>query len=308
MSEQPRSNSFHYTVDAVAGSLARPRWELCPVRPTAASWPRGRVVFLRRGDRVGRLSTASRDFTGDELAAVVHGRGQLYLDVSGKPALDDFARDLVKLRRSPVCDGCPQQNTCAGMFEPVAGDVFTPDDARVREVLAGLTGAVVDVGCGEGPYGDILAARALAGEIRYVGLDPDAGRIAGLRARWPWADLRVAAAEDPTDLRADHALVLRSWNHLRNPVRATETFADMLRPGGTLTVVDNVAFGLVRGRREARVAERGPAVFEHFRNDGAAEAHALIARAAPSLALVERRDVSPATSNQWLLRYAREGS
>ena len=91
-------------------------------------------------------------------------------------------------------------------------------------------------------------------------------------------------------------------------MRATETFADMLRPGGTLTVVDNVAFGLVRGRREARVAERGPAVFEHFRNDGAAEAHALIARAAPSLALVERRDVSPATSNQWLLRYAREGS
>ena len=141
-----------------------------------------------------------------------------------------------------------------------------------------------------------------------MGLYPDAGRIAGLRARWPWADLRVAAAEDPTDLRADHALVLRSWNHLRNPVRATETFADMLRPGGTLTVVDNVAFGLVRGRREARVAERGPAVFEHFRNDGAAEAHALIARAAPSLALVERRDVSPATSNQWLLRYAREGS
>lgn len=308
MSDQPRSNSFHYTVDGVAGALAHPRWELCPVRPTAASWPRGRAVFLRRGARVGRLSTDSRDFTDAELAEVVHGRGQLYLDASGKPALDDFARDLVKLQRSPVCDGCPQREACAGMFEPVAGDVFTPDDARVREVLSGLAGDVVDVGCGEGPYGDILAARALAGALRYVGLDPDAGRIAGLRARWPWADLRVASAEDPTDLRADHALVLRSWNHLRNPVRATETFAQMLRPGGTLTVVDNVAFGLVRGRREALAAERGPAVFEHFRNDGAAEAHALIARAAPSLALVERRDVSPATSNQWLLRYAREGT
>lgn len=308
MSERPRSNSFHYTVDAVAGALARPRWELCPVRPTAASWPRGRVVFLRRGERVGRLSTASRDFTVDELSAVVFVHGQLYLDVSGKAALDDFARDLVKLRRSPVCAGCPQRDGCAGMFEPVAGDAFTPDDARVREVLSGLSGDVVDVGCGEGPYGDILAARALAGALRYVGLDPDAGRIAGLRARWPWADLRVASAEDPTDLRADHALVLRSWNHLRNPVRATETFAEMLRPGGSLMVVDNVAFGLVRGRREALAAERGPAVFEHFRNDGAAEAHAVIARAAPSLALIERRDVTPATSNQWLLRYTKMGT
>lgn len=297
-----RSNSFHYTVEAVAGALPRARWELCPVRATASSWARGRFVFVRRGDLVGRFTTRSTDFDDREIEHVVHGLGQLYLDVSNKPALDDFARDLVKLRRSPVCEGCPAFARCAGMFEPAPGDPFTRDDARVRALLSGLTGTVVDVGCGEAPYAEVFEARA--GEVRYVGLDPDARRVEALRARWPWADLRVASAEDPTDLRADHVLVLRSWNHLRNPVRAVETFARMLRPGGSLLVVDNVAFGLVRGRAQARRAERGEAVFEHFRNDGAAEAHALIVRAAPGLSLVERRDVGPETSNQWLLRYA----
>lgn len=306
--EGPRSNSFHYTVAGVAGSLAAARWALCPVRPTAAAWPRGRVVFVRRGARVGRFATETTDFDDAALEGVVHGLGQLYLDVSRKDALDDFARDLVKLTRSPVCEGCPARGACAGMFEPVAGDVFTPDDARVRAVLEGLRGAVLDVGCGEGPYGDILAEAARRGDVTYAGVDPDAARIEGLRARWPWALLRVAPAEAlPDDLPPpDHVLVLRSWNHLRNPVRALESFAERLRPGGTLTVVDNVAFGLVRGSAHARRAERGAAVFEHHRNDGAGEADAAVRAAGGGrFELLERRDVSPATSNQWLLRYRR---
>lgn len=303
MTDRPRSNSFHYTVDAVAGVLAAARWELCPVRPMARAWPRGRFVFVRRGDRVGRFATSTTDFTDDDLARVVLAEGQLYLDVSGKAALDDFARDLVQLQRSPVCASCPERARCAGMFEASTEDVFTRDDGRVRALVAGLRGDVLDVGCGEGPYGDVLEAAARGGVIRYVGLDPDARRIEALRARWPWAELRVAAAEDPLDLCVDHVLLLRSWNHLRNPVRAVETFARALRAGATLLVVDNVAFGLVRGRGQAQRAEQGSAIFEHHRNDGAAEAHAAVVRAAPELRLIERRDVSPATSNQWLLRY-----
>lgn len=300
-----RSNSFHYTVEAVEGALYAPRYELCPVRPRASSYPRGRVVFVRRDDRVGRFVTRTTDFTDDELAAVVHDLGQLYLDVSQKPSLDDFARDLVRLTRSPICANCPENKRCAGLFEAAPGDVFTADDARVRAIIASLTGTVLDVGCGEGPYGELFEDSVRSQRIRYVGIDPDEGRIEGLRSRWPWADLRVASAEDPIELAVDHALVLRSWNHLRNPVRAIETFADVTRPGGTLLVVDNVAFGLVRGRSHARVAERGAAVFEHLRNDGAAEAHARITAVTDRFELVERSDVTASTSNQWLLRYAR---
>lgn len=307
MTDRPRSNSFHFTLDAVVGALPQARWALCPVRPTARAWPRGRVLFLRREGRVARFMSATRDFTEPELAAVADA-GQIYLDVSGKGSLDDFARDLVQLAPSAVCEGCPAREGCAGMFDPRPGDVFTRDDARVRELLGALRGVVVDLGCGEGPYADALAPAVASGAVTYVGLDPDPARVASLRARFATASLHVAEAEDPPpDLPSpDHVLVLRSWNHLRNPVRVLETFAGSLPSGGTLTVVDNVAFGVVRSRRQAAAAEGSPAAFEHLRNDGAAEAHGRITRAAPWLTLVERRDVGPGTSNQWLLRYRRD--
>jgi hypothetical protein len=46
-------------------------------------------------------------------------------------------------------------------------------------------------------------------------------------------------------------------------------------------------------------------VWEHYRNDDAARAHAVLGAGAHSLELLERLDVGPESSNQWLLRYRR---
>lgn len=300
--DRPRSNSFHYTFEMPVGVLPAEQPALCPVRRTVSRWDPARSLFLRRGARVGAYRTDTGDFTDAEIARVKHGLGQVYLDVSSKPFPDDFARDLVLLRRSAVCDGCPERGACPGLFDPSPGDVFTRDDAPVRAMLAALTGDVLDVGCGHAPYADAMAPGVASGALRYTGLDPDPAAIAALGARWPRATLSVGGAEDLTAAaRFDHALVLRSWNHLRDPVAASAALARALRPGGTLLVVDNVAFGLVRSRRHAQAAEGGPGVFEHFRNDGPDEALAHITRGAPGLALVARRDIAPGTSNQWSL-------
>ncbi|MDW8251255.1 MAG: hypothetical protein RMJ98_18325, partial [Myxococcales bacterium] len=101
----------------------------------------------------------------------------------------------------------------------------------------------------------------------------------------------------------DHALLLRSFNHLTSPRVVLTRLANALRPGGTLLVVDNVAFGLVRSRIHAARAEKGPGVLEHHRNASATEAHR--ATEGLPLRLVECREVGPTTSNQWLLRYER---
>jgi SAM-dependent methyltransferase len=300
-SSRVRSNSFSYVREADAGTLVRG----CPIRADGVTpWDRGRHLFLREGERVVRYRTESRDFTDLEIEATKHDLGQVYVDASSKDAPDDFARDLVGLARSAICDGCEHRDACAGLYERVAEDVFSRDDARVRAIVSELRGDVLDLGCGEGRYDDVLAPLGERGDVRYVGVEPSPARASALRARWPWAEVRASDAESiADDARFDHVLVLRSWNHLRDPSRAVAAIARALRPGGTLTVVDNVAFGLLRDRPHAARAEHGAAIFEHYRNDDAARAHAQIALHA--LSLIERRDAGVGTSNQWLLRYAR---
>ncbi len=310
---RPRSNSFNYRLEGRVAATAADR---CPLLDGlgVTPWDRGRSLFVKNGARLARYRADSRDFSDGEIETIKHTLGQLYVDVSRKDAPDDFARDLVQLRRSALCEGCAEKNHCTGLFEPVLEDVFSRDDQRVRGLLAELRGDVLDVGCGEGPYAEILEPLAREGRIRYVGVDPERARIETLRARWPWAELHARTAEslagaedaapDPLAGRSfDHILVLRSWNHLRDPSRALDALCDRLRPGGTLTIVDNVAFGLARSRAQTQRGESSRAELEHYRNHDAADAHALASRRA--LTLLDRRDVGPTTSNQWLLRYAR---
>ena len=296
-----RSNSYTLTPRA---ELPWPDGAPCPAlgRPLDPL----RQALLRGGGRLVVHETRTRDFAPDELRAVVERWGQLYLDASAKDAPDDFAADLRKLVRDPACASCPSP-ACPGALVPTDGDPFGADDAVVLGLVAGLRGDVLDVGCGDGRYGEALAPRVASGVVRYRGFDPDAERIEGLRARWPWATLEVGTAEEaplePESL--DHALVLRSWNHLLDPGGVAARLVRALRPGGTLLVVDNVTFGLLRTAAQATRAEAGPAAFEHWRNDDAARAAGRLAGL--PLREILRREVGPPTSNQWVLRYERTG-
>lgn len=312
-SDRPRSNSFNYKLEKLVSLAFTGRsHEQCPLQTGlgVTPWDRGRDLYVRNGQRIARFRAESRDFSDREIIEIKHERGQLYLDASNKPAPDDFARDLVQLVRSPLCEGCPSRAECTGMFEPLFEDVFTRDDARVRELLATLRGDVLELGCGEGPYVEILAPLAEAGSIRYLGVDPDADAIARLAARWgtvPGATLLCSDAEQlelEPEQRFDHLVILRAWNHLREPDRTLERLLPHLRPGGSLIVVDNVAFGLARTREQSERAERSRAGLEHYRNDSSVDALRTLAPFVERFGLVEQehRPVGPSTSNQWLLR------
>ena len=309
---RPRSNSYHFVP---VRDIARPPGAPCPIkRDGVTPYDRGRTLFLRLKDRMRLFRTDTRDFADVELHAIKEARGQIYLDVSTKIAPDDFARDLRALRLTEECGRCERRPECTGAWEPHPEDVFTRDDACVRDLCAGLEGRVLDIGCGEGPYLEAVARRAAAGDLSYVGVDPDEARLAVLAGRYPFARFLALRAEDlgPDLGTFDHVLVLRSYNHFVDPELVLGRALGLLRPGGTLTLVDNMAFGLVRGQAQARRAEAtGAGRFEHYRNDGADEAAAAVerVRGAPradgrALRLIERRDVGRGTSNQWLLRYA----
>jgi MoaA/NifB/PqqE/SkfB family radical SAM enzyme/SAM-dependent methyltransferase len=300
--DRARPNSFNYVFETM---VAASHEGGCPLLSDGtAPWDRGRHLFVKNGTRMARFHARSRDFSDLEIDSIKHASGQLYLDVSDKAAPNDFPVDLLKLERSEMCGGCPKREGCTGMFEPVPDHPFAREEKRVRRVLEELRGDVLDVGCGEGVHEDILEALATSGKIRYVGLDPDAGRLNELRARRSWGELHVGTAEGIDDsARFDAVLALRSWNHFRDPARAIGALCRALRPGGMLMLVDNEAFGLARTVAQAQRAEGSSAAFEHYRNDGAEEV-ATLARSFP-LRLVERHDVGASTSNQWLLRYRR---
>jgi SAM-dependent methyltransferase len=144
-----------------------------------------------------------------------------------------------------------------------------------------------------------------------VGLEPDAASCARLRARRPWGEVHEGTAEtvELAPASFDHVLLLRSWNHLADPAAALARLLPALRPGGTILVVDNVAFGLARTRAHARRSEGSRAVFEHHRNDDAAAAASRVARVAEALDIPlhvrARRDVDAGTSNQWWIAWER---
>ncbi len=304
---RPRSNSFNYAFEALVTTSANGS---CPILADGVTpWDRARHLFVKHGPRIARFRADTRDFSDVEIAAVKHELGQVYLDVSDKDAPDDFGADLRPLVRSAICEGCPERERCAGMFEPrLDDDPFTRDDARVRALVAALSGEVLDLGVGEGRYADVIGARIEEGAIRYRALDPEPAAIERIRGRWPsaraWVGTAEAWAAEAKETELDHALVLRSWNHLAEPAAVVRAIERALRPGGSLVVVDDVAFALARTRQKTRRAETSRAAFEHFRNDTAADA-ARVIEAETSLACVERRDAGVGTSTLWLLRYAR---
>lgn len=297
-----RSNSFNLTPRL---DVMRPSGAPCPLverpEPLSDVAEPERAVWLRLRDRMRLFVTTTHDF---DRAALERAKalGQIYVDKSHKQSPDDFRSDLGALAKMPDCAGCPREAGCPGAYRAAAQSPFDRDEARTRELLRELGGSILDVGAGDAPYASELAPRVLAGQARYLALDPDAERLRLLLARCPWAETRTGGLEDlPAELRFRHVVFLRSVNHLPEPERTLTSAVERLEPGGTLLLVDDVAFGLVRDAEQAERAESGSARFEHHRNDSAGEVHARVA--SMPLTLLERRDVRPGGSNQWLLRY-----
>jgi len=298
-----RGNSFDFVAERIVRTdlPAEITTETCPVRPLGITpWDRARDLHVRHGSRLVRFRSPGRDFADVELAEARDRTGQLYVDVSQKPAPDDFSRDLRKLDRSAVCTPCPDRERCGGLFEVSSDDVFARDDQRVRARLGRITGDVLDVGCGELRYVPELDRS----DVSYLGIDPDAARLAELARRFPGARTPFGSAhgiEEGPPL--DVVLVLHSWNHVPDPADLAARALRALRRGGRLLVVDDVAFGLARSVPRSRAARSLGIAREHHRLDDADACARVLADA--GFEVSELVAVRPDTSNQWLVEARR---
>ena len=313
------SNSFNYVPKRVIAEI--PDLGACPLREPGTPLPEmnpERDLLIYPSQRLMLVGTDSADFDDGEIRHVRKDLGQIYLDISKKVLLDDFENDLAILRKDEACLKCERFGECPGAYSVgIVREGFAASQQRLQSVLMGLRGRVLDVGVGE-PHS--LAAvfahwDAEGGDggsvVSYVGIEPEERRIKDLHVRYSDLDIRKMGAEAPDlpeqlgapDDLFDHILLLRSYNHLTDLHVAFTNLVSLLRPGGTMVVVDNTAFGLVRSRKKIKDVRgcelEGEAPFEHYRNHRSEDALKVLVPF--GLEVVEHHAVRADTANQWIL-------
>ncbi len=293
------SNSFDYTpVRVLEGFVLDPG--ACSARALGLHQARtSRVVLVEHQGRVVLCRTRTEDFHDAEIRQVVHDFGQLYLDVSGRTQVTDFRRDVRQLVLAGQCRACPDFPTCTAAYRELEGSFFEADEAFLRDHLRSLRGRVLDIGVGRGPYLDAIRDRLASGVVALDGLDPEPGVAGG-----PGLRVYCAGIEDfvPEDSGAyDHMVAIRSLHHVADLDRAFARMCDLLRPGGSLLLVESVALPLVRSRRQAAWCHaHATGGFQHVRNWDSHRMLAFLGGRYP-LRLAFHRPISPDTCDQWFL-------
>ncbi len=259
------------------------------------------------GGALARCDNAG--WTDADLHLVLDQLGQLWLDTSDKARLDDFAADLRPLIQDAPARELPTGGVAPARWRPTTGDPFAVEEAYVEAALIAMRGTVVDIGAGPVRYLRLLAGRIASGEVRYAAVEPDTPALRRSGDALPGARLARGVGEHlpVRDAVADHVLMLRSFNHLRDVAAAFAEASRVAADGASLLVVDNVAFGLVRTSAQidrARAVSVLETPFEHYRNANADAAVAAI-EATGCWRVTEVRAVAPGRANQWTVRARR---
>jgi ubiquinone/menaquinone biosynthesis C-methylase UbiE len=98
---------------------------------------------------------------------------------------------------------------------------------------------------------------------------------------------------------------LRALNHVSDVDAALSRMARLLKPGGSLLLVEMTPFAMLRQAEQVAAADRAPrAGHQHFRNMASEEILPFVER--HGLRVAEHRPATRETSNQWILLLTRE--
>lgn len=302
-----RSNSFDYQPVRTLGDFAlRSGFDCGAVSLGLATCKTSRVVMVNVDGRTVLCSTDTGDFDDGEIRHVVHQCGQLYLDVSNQPSINDFANDVRQIVISAMCRECVFLNTCCACYVRDDVDRFAGDEAWLGRYIEGLSGRVLDVGVGQGPYLSAVSERLNAGVLEVTGLDPDQTVLDRMTETGLPIRTELGLIEDFVghDGEYDHAVAIRSLNHFKDVRIAVSRMADAVKQGGRILLVESLPLPLVRSRRKLafshQVSDGG---FQHLRNwDSSMVLNEI--KGMP-LRVTQNRPIDRDTCDQWFLELER---
>jgi SAM-dependent methyltransferase len=226
----------------------------------------------------------------------------VFVDRAPAGVLDDFTEGMRRVLPDPTCDPCSHRARCGRRFAVVEGAPYAREEAWIAAYVAALRGRVLDVGCGEQLYRDELAPLLRSGAVQYTGLDPDEPSLARIRDALPQGRFYLGGIEEFRGEPAsyDHILCLRSLNHVFDLDESVARMAELLKPGGSLLIVECIPFAMLREAEQVAAADRAPrAGHQHFRNVSSEEVVPLARRRA--LRVVEHQAANFRSTNQWIL-------
>ncbi|MBI3783595.1 MAG: methyltransferase domain-containing protein [Deltaproteobacteria bacterium] len=298
---QTRANSFNFVRTAT-----QVPWQAdptaCRAYDVAGKVGPGRQVWLIEGDDLILHTTDTGDFTPSEIARIKDEWSHIFVDLAPPGRLDDFTDGMRRVLPDFVCSSCEHRADCGKRFHVVDGPPYAREEQWIAAHIAGLRGRVLDVGCGEQLYRDTLAPLVRSGVVQYTGLDPDEPSIAKVREVLPAGRFHLCGIEEfsGTPASYDHILCLRSLNHVVDVDEAVGRMATLLKPGGSLLMVECTPFAMLRRAEQVAAADRAPrAGHQHLRNLASEEVLPFARR--HLLRIVEHQPAALQSTNEWIL-------
>lgn len=298
---QVRANSFNFVRTETTVPWT-PDAASCGAHTAAAGRPPASHLWLVDGAQLTLHSTDTADFPPAAVAEIKDELSHVFVDRAAPGVLDDFIEGMRRVLSDPVCASCAHHATCGHRFTQRDGPPFAAEEAWIAAHLSALHGRVLDVGCGEQLYRDVLAPRLRAGALRYHGLDPDALSLARVREAMPEGRYTLGGIETFRGPPAhyDHILCLRALNHVLDMDEAIGRMAALLAPGGCLLLVETTPFALLRRPEQVAAADRAPrAGHQHYRNVRSTDVLPFARR--HGLAVRHHHPIGRDATNQWVL-------
>ncbi len=266
-----KSNSFIFETKAVfeTKDLFSSTKTTCPVVKNKIAKPDPYRELLTRGSEKTILwRTQTSDFGPRVIHRTKNEWEQIYLpDPNVRTETgDSFFHSLLKLQIAEMCKNCPSFDTCGKIFVPSCKNVIAEEECRINEMISGLKGLWLDLGCGSMPYGS--AAKA---GLSILGIDPEVytsvskTQPCAKRELLGWTGFRGVAEKLPFgDNTFSGVLAIRSIPHFPDPLKGAQEAFRVLRPGGELLLFSDVIFGICPNVDHATSADEKP--YQHYRN------------------------------------------